>query len=106
MLLEDSRTPRLEWPLAVVEQVLPSRDGLVRTVQVRTKSGKFIRSVPRIRPLELAGGDSDALATENRRPAKTFENFKSLPLDVKDASAEVTPYRTRAGRVSKPVLGR
>ena len=107
VLLEEGGTPRLEWPLGVVEQVLPSRDGLVRTVQVRTKKGKYIRSVPRIRPLELAGGDSDALATEYKRSVQVKAKTNPQPRDVVNAIMDApAPYRTRAGRISKPVLGR
>ena len=103
VLLEEAGLPKLEWPLGVVEEVLPSRDGLVRTVQVRTKKGKFIRSVPRIRLLELISGNDDALPTED---TKLILDKPELVSDILDSPAqqESVPYRTRAGRVTKPVL--
>lgn len=35
MVLKDSHVPRNEWPLGLVTQVFPSRDGKVRTVEIK-----------------------------------------------------------------------
>ena len=40
MIQEDS--PRLKWPLAVVTEVLPSKDDLVRRVKIRLNTGSVL----------------------------------------------------------------
>ena len=35
VLMKDSRSPRIHWPVGIVEEVYPSSDGLVRKVSVR-----------------------------------------------------------------------
>ena len=42
VLIRDSSNPRGRWPLGVVIEAEPSRDGLVRAVKVRSQ-GKIIR---------------------------------------------------------------
>ena len=48
-------TPRNLWPLAIVEEVHPGRDNLVRSVKVRTRTGSFVRPITKIVLLESAG---------------------------------------------------
>lgn len=52
VLVSDENTPRGLWPLAVVTNVKTSKDGLVRTVQVRTKSTSLVRPISKIVLLE------------------------------------------------------
>ena len=40
------------WPLRLVEQVYPSNDGHVRSVEVRTKKGTYTRSIQQLLQLE------------------------------------------------------
>ena len=54
LVLLQENSPRMKWPLGVVDQVFTSSDGLVRTVDVRTKNGNFLRSIPKLHALELA----------------------------------------------------
>ena len=48
-------TKRIDWPLAVVEELIPGRDGEVRLVKLRTASGVLLRPIQRVYPLELQG---------------------------------------------------
>ncbi|GBM82681.1 hypothetical protein AVEN_55678-1 [Araneus ventricosus] len=52
VLIGDDSKKRLNWPLAIIMEVLPGRDGKVRTVKVRTQSGVTTRPVQRIYTLE------------------------------------------------------
>ena len=52
VLMCHENTPRNQWPLGLVIQVYPGKDGLVRTVQVKTKSGVYVRPVVKICLLE------------------------------------------------------
>ena len=40
LLTEDNTTP-LHWPTAVITDVHPGKDGIVRVVTLRTQEGKF-----------------------------------------------------------------
>ena len=104
VLVQDLQRSRLKWPLGVVTRLIPGKDGVVRTVEVRTASGNLLRSVPRIHDLELVPHDlSDTLTRVNRQPVVA----KGPGLDsvtTGDAGAESPkPYVTRYGRVVKPV---
>ena len=45
MLIVDYDCPRDKWDLALVKQVYPGADGVVRNVLLKTKSGEYKRSV-------------------------------------------------------------
>ena len=50
--------PRERWPLAIVTDTVPSEDGLVRRVHIRTSSGQSLeRDVRKIVLLEREGED-------------------------------------------------
>ena len=60
VLVQDVRLPRMKWPLGVVTRLLLGRDGVIRTVEVRTCNGALVRSVPRLHDLEImSSGFSD-----------------------------------------------
>ncbi len=39
------------WPLAVVQEIFPGQDGLVRAVDIRTSKGVYRRPVHKLVPL-------------------------------------------------------
>jgi hypothetical protein len=47
VLIGTENSKRADWPLAVVEELIPSRDGRVRLMKLRTVSGILLR------PLEI-----------------------------------------------------
>jgi len=53
VLIGTENSKRADWPLAVVKELIPSRDGKVRLVKLRTASGILLRPVQRIYPLEI-----------------------------------------------------
>ncbi|KFD45476.1 hypothetical protein M513_13649 [Trichuris suis] len=54
VLVAESGVPRIRWRLGRVIEIFPSRDGLIRTVRVRTANGDFNRPVQRLHLLESA----------------------------------------------------
>ncbi|KAG1655535.1 hypothetical protein GQR58_024454 [Nymphon striatum] len=52
VIIVNESTPRNLWPLAIVTEVLPSSDGLVRSVKVKTKSSEFVRPITKLVLLE------------------------------------------------------
>ena len=53
VLLLDENTPRRLWPLGLVVDVREGRDGLVRSVRVKTKSIELVRPISKIVSLEV-----------------------------------------------------
>ena len=52
VLICDENTPRSLWPLGLVIEAKQSRDGLVRSVKVRTQSNVLVRPVTKVVMLE------------------------------------------------------
>ena len=52
VLVVESNNPRGRRPLGRIERVLPGDDGVVRTAQVRTKSGTYTRPIVKLCRLE------------------------------------------------------
>lgn len=52
LLKEDNMRP-LEWPLAKIVEILPSRDHKIRVVKVKIKDGIFTRNITKICPLPI-----------------------------------------------------
>ena len=53
VLLAEEGTPRSVWPLGRVIHVKPGRDGLIRSVRIRTKLNELVRPVTKVIPLEV-----------------------------------------------------
>lgn len=64
VLIGDDGVARLEWPLGLVEECLPGKDGLVRLVRVRTRRGTLMRPIQRLYLLEAADVTSEGNGQE------------------------------------------
>jgi hypothetical protein len=53
VLIEDKNVPRLKWHMAVVEELIQGHDGLIRSVNVKTKTGTTSRPIAKLYPLEV-----------------------------------------------------
>ena len=53
-LSKRKRKNRNKWPMGVVQQLYPGRDGVVRAVQVDTGKGQLERPIQHLYPLELS----------------------------------------------------
>jgi hypothetical protein len=53
IVLSDNKN-RGVWPLAVVEETFPGKDGVVRAVRLKTKNGVLERPVQYLYPMELS----------------------------------------------------
>lgn len=51
VLLREDNIPPLKWPLARIFEIMPSSDGKVRVVKLRTNDGIFTRSISKLCPL-------------------------------------------------------
>lgn len=52
VIVADPSMPRVSWPLARVKEVMPSEDGVVRTVKLQSKEGEMVRPVAKVCVLE------------------------------------------------------
>ena len=92
VLVQDDQQPRLRWLLGVITQLFPGRDGVVRTVEVKTASGKLVRAIPRIHDLEILSGSVDNAPSP--MPSVYLPETGQRPKGQ---------YVTSRGRVVKPV---
>ncbi|GFT76988.1 integrase catalytic domain-containing protein [Trichonephila clavipes] len=53
VLVGDDNKKRLFWALAKIIELIPGRDGKIRTVRLKTQHGKILRPIQRIYPLEI-----------------------------------------------------
>ena len=80
--------PRLKWKLAVIEELLPGNDGLVRAANVRTDNFVTSRPISRLYPLEVSTTPS----------MQVEKDSNSVP-----ASSKERPKRKAAGRARSQI---
>ena len=98
---------RIQWPLGRIIELIPGRDGAVRTARVRTQRGVLLRPLQRLFPLEVSStaGVRDIVEQfkkprVNLNPAETDIGRSESELDAKCCKTEVI---TRLGRkIKKP----
>ena len=61
VLIQDEAFPRLQWPLGIIQQVYPGRDGHIPFAQVKTAKGVLVRPIQRIHQLEICDRITDCL---------------------------------------------
>ena len=114
VVLIDGEGPRLDWPLGVVETVHPSRDGLTRTVSLRTAKGQIVRPIQRICQLEVNDSTpepSSSPATPIVYPLPSSQSVTDTIPPVPTNNAHMgnndnqvskdNPTRSRSGRTIK-----
>ena len=75
VLIREDNCPRLQWPMGVVERLIPGKDGVARTVEVRTKRGNFFRPIQRLHGMEL----NEEQATEEVRKENVYHTRFGRP---------------------------
>ena len=54
VLISEDNAPRGKWPMGRVDRLFPGRDGLIRTVTLKTQRGLLRRPVQRLHRLEAS----------------------------------------------------
>jgi len=90
------KLPPEDWPLAVVEELIPGRDGEVRLVKLRTASGVLLRPIQRVYPLEMH--EEEPLRPGQMSADMAQETITSLE---KDSETKCVRGQTRSGREIK-----
>ncbi|GFU58975.1 DUF5641 domain-containing protein [Trichonephila clavipes] len=79
VLIGNDNKKRLSWPIAKIIELIPGRDGEIRTVRLKTQHGTVIRPVQRIFPLEVqAIANSDKELKEESISVKSTKSEKVL----------------------------
>ena len=123
VLIHDEGSPRLQWPLGVIQELYPGRDGHVRSVQVKTAKGMLISPIQRLYHLEVNERIRDSVTNDllspvrpvtpvrdTHDPTHTPMTHMSINDDEKKDSGGTDPHTlnrnvtklSRYGRVIKP----
>ncbi|GFW28507.1 DUF5641 domain-containing protein [Trichonephila clavipes] len=82
LLIGNDNKKRLSWPIAKIIELIPGRDGEIRTVRLKTQHGTVIRPVQRIFPLEVqAIANSDMELKEESVSVKSTKPEKVLNIN-------------------------
>ena len=58
VLVGGDNSPRLKWPMGVIQRVFPGIDGKIRAVEIKTAKGNLTRSIQRVYDLEVVSRSS------------------------------------------------
>ena len=70
VVLIHNENPRINWKMAVMENLVTGNDGMVRSAIVRTKNGVTNRPVAKLYPLELSDKESSSLSNSGETKGK------------------------------------
>ena len=91
VVLVHDDTPKVNWKLAVIQQVIKGKDGLIRAANIRTANGITNRPITKLYPLEVTASD-----------VKSFSDANSD--SVASSVSEESPHSTTSEEVStRPV---
>ena len=71
-------TPRSQWKLAVIEELARGEDGHIRSVTVRTASGRTNRPIARLYPLEVSANECSTHNAPRMANEQVARNSKTI----------------------------
>ncbi|ODM87884.1 hypothetical protein Ocin01_18798 [Orchesella cincta] len=88
VLIEVHDKKRMDWPLGVITEVYPGRDGKVRTAHIKTKDGSYLRPAQRLYLLEVPDNpeekqEVDQVPEPNPDPVEVSESSVPPKAEVK-----------------------
>ncbi|XP_065917547.1 uncharacterized protein [Dysidea avara] len=84
--------PRLQWRLAVIEELMEGLDGYARAAKIRTSTGRTNRPIAKLYPLELSSPCEPTTCDDNRDTDKDNDH------DVSSEPVHQRPTRDAAAR--------
>ncbi|XP_064082979.1 uncharacterized protein LOC135198993 [Macrobrachium nipponense] len=101
VLIKEDNIPRLKWPLGVIVDVSKGKDGLVRSVRLKSKRGEMTRPIQRLYDLEV--GRSEDLITADASCGDLDRDICDNPqMPMHTVSDDDVLPRSKSGRVLKP----
>ncbi|KZR99927.1 Uncharacterized protein APZ42_004011, partial [Daphnia magna] len=71
VVIHDENSKRLMWSIGVVKELIPSRDGLIRSVMLKIPNGNIInRAIQSLHPTELREDRDEDVEIENPEPTQ------------------------------------
>ncbi|XP_055927959.1 uncharacterized protein LOC129959161 [Argiope bruennichi] len=117
VLIGHDNIRRIDWPLGVILEVYPGKDGVPRVARIRTSHGERIRPFQRLYPLEVsAKTEIDVLKASGKSglsvektpdlptdhvPDSPTDHVPDSPVERTDISEEIHHTKTRLGRTIK-----
>ena len=112
VVLVDIGGKRQNWPVGIIEELCPGRDGLVRMVKIRTSSGVLSRPIQKVCLLEMC----DVEEAKSLKQSSGLDGCQDVSVEVPDTSSSDTNpveknesvnelpsgYTSRTGRKIKP----
>ena len=72
VLIHDD-TPRIQWKLAIIEKINKGEDGLIRSVNVKTSTGKTNRPITKLYPLEVKAAEQHTMDSTGETATTTTQ---------------------------------
>ncbi|GFY51005.1 integrase_H2C2 domain-containing protein [Trichonephila inaurata madagascariensis] len=117
VLIGHDNVRQIDWPLGVVLEVYPGKDGVPRVARIRTSHGERICPFQRLYPLEVSAKTEISVLKASGKANLTVEKTHELstdhvsdsptdyvldfPVESTDNSEEKPPTKTRLGRTIK-----
>lgn len=113
VLISNENQKRVLWPIAKVIEMIPSKDGVIRVVRVKTAKGELQRPVKLLIPSEIRQNEDImplGIPSQYKEQISTLENTKikkarkvHRAVDAVNVPAPVVTKITRSGRTVKQV---
>ena len=109
IVLVHDDTPRITWKLAVIEELIMGKDGLVRAANIRTAHGRTNRPIARLIPLEVSSdGATTSSDQENCTVNKEADNptgaSRPQRMAAQKARAKMKKWTTELGGPPEDVV--
>ncbi|XP_074654082.1 uncharacterized protein LOC141908101 [Tubulanus polymorphus] len=101
VLIHDSDQPRIKWKSALVTNLLPGRDGLVRVANLKTANGHTNRPVTRLVPLEINADPDFACSCESKDDNNVVNSDNETGLAVRPTRKAAIEAKTRISEILK-----
>ncbi|GFV19516.1 integrase catalytic domain-containing protein [Trichonephila clavipes] len=89
VLVGDDNKKRLFWALAKIIELVPGRNGKIRTVRLKTQHGKMLRPIQRIYPLEIRSNENLQRGLEESIPTVSETLSPDENTDIKQAFLQI-----------------
>ncbi|XP_045033919.1 uncharacterized protein LOC123475376 [Daphnia magna] len=98
VIIHDDNTKRLMWTIGVVKEIITSRDGLIRSVMVKTLNGNLInRAIQSLHPLELREDQPDDVEIPPTPELELEPEEATPPVAAADPVEQEEPWTTGSG---------
>ncbi|GFY75670.1 putative RNA-directed DNA polymerase from transposon X-element [Trichonephila inaurata madagascariensis] len=99
VLIGDDIKKRINWPLAKVFRLIPGKDGKIRTVELKARTGIMLRPIQRAYPLEVQSTETPDDPLNDCTFTNPISSISSDILSDPNDSSSVLPRVFRHGRV-------